>query len=201
MGLLIFISKARTVLFCTKGVAIRFSTSYLPGTTTSTYAMPVDKPDATAHVWDYAGYEEDVMLRFASRQGTVSVENPWNGIESPKVAFTFGPGADGVSDGSIDEFGGGGYHAEGPGPYTLPVYMEKTKLEKFPYVAPPPPPQDETFDAGLVGSPTSHSRYSLRRRETGSSPFDEDGGRPASHRHPQTVVLRLLPKRLRISVN
>lgn len=146
----VYFESQNRIRFRANGVAIRFSTAYLPGTTTSTYALPVDRPNATAHVWDYdSGYEEDLMLRFTSRQGTLNVDNPWNGIESPNVVFTFGPGADGASDGSIDEFGGGDYHPEGPGLYTLPVYMAKAKLEKFPYAAPPPPPQTETFDAGL----------------------------------------------------
>ncbi|MGB9422170.1 MAG: trehalase family glycosidase [Candidatus Acidiferrum sp.] len=145
----IYFESANRIRFRANGVALRFATAFLPDTTTSTYALPVDRPNASAHVWDYnSGYEEDILLRFTCLQGSLAVENPWNGMKSDNVSFTFGEGPGSASEGAIEEFGSS-YHADGPARYTWPDYLYKAKLEKFPGATPLPPAPEESFDAGL----------------------------------------------------
>jgi hypothetical protein len=145
----IYFESANRIRFRTNGVAIRFSTPFLPDTTTSTYALPVDRPNSSARTWDYdSGYEEDILLRFASLQGGLNVDNPWNGIKSEHVSFTFIPSATSPSEGSIEEFASS-YHPDGPAKYIWPDYLYEAKLHQFPSAQPFAPAPAETFDEGL----------------------------------------------------
>jgi putative isomerase len=166
----IYFAGPNRIRFRVTGVTLLFSTAYLPGTTTSTYALPVDQPNSSARIWDYnSGYEEDILLRFASLQGKLAVENPWNGMKSEKVTFAFSADANTPAEGYIDEFASG-YHTDSPGRYTLPQYIYKAKIEKFPDPGPPQPSLTESFASGLdrirteyrqwlVGLPTVPEKY------------------------------------------
>jgi hypothetical protein len=156
----IYFESANCIRFLTHGVAIRFSTPFLPDTTTSTYAMPVDKPNESARVWDYdSGFEEDILLRFSSLHGELKVDNPWNGIKSEHVSFAFEPSAEGESEGKIEEFASS-YHTDGPARYVWPEYLYKEKLRQFPSASPfPPAPSTETFQGGLERTRAEYRKW------------------------------------------
>lgn len=122
-----FFADANRIRFRARGVSVRFATADAPGALLDKFAEPVDRPNASARVWDYnASFEVDMMLRFSLLTGGLQVENTWDGRTSGKVGFTFSPDDGSSTEGQIEEFNSS-YHPDGPGPYTVPAFMLKSK--------------------------------------------------------------------------
>lgn len=122
-----FFADANRIRFRTRGITVRFATADAPGALLDKFAEPVDRPDASAHIWDYnASFEVDMMLRFSTLKGGLEVENTWDGRTSGKVAFTFSSDGGEGAEGQIEEFNSS-YHPDGPARYTVPEFMLKAK--------------------------------------------------------------------------